>query len=380
MRPLPDTNYASVSSAKGALNNAAVPELGAFSPQDLEEIVAGVQDYLWATTQADPRDISDPLLNERAVYTINTNDLRGLVRYITNTAIHQYKETEKSFAAAAEHKPSEQGLLRMPKSMHSVAPTAVSPATTISVPQASFTAFVGTADEASRKTRRSSTTATILSRDSVTEITWMVGQGRLEAAGDPRHSPVGSDVSRLSPGSSSGDSVRGAQDGQLARDCELGTGPAITPDLPTVPLDDAETQQRSSMMVITSADEMEAQTEQEAENAERRLSTLARLRKKSAQLGQALGSFMNGEYRNTDHSPRRESTVVRLQTALDRIEPARPKQNAAIFGALTGAQPVGPVDHFHARRPGPPTNTCSEDGRWHTCAQHEANGCVRSSE
>lgn len=383
--PLQDISHVGPHPAKGASDSATVTELAVLGPEDLEEILATVKRQLRVTTQVLlGQNESDPLLNRWAVYRINDNDLHGLVSYIINTAILRLKDTKNSLACATEDKPSDQ-CPRIPKTMHSVAPVAVGPATTISVPQASFTNFAGATDGASQKIRRGSTTATILSRDSVTEITWMVGQGRLEAAGDPRHSPVGRDISRLSclsPGLSLDDTIRGPQHEQPPRDGESVAGPATRPEPPIVPQDTAETQQRSSMVVTTNADEdeLDQQAEQEAETAERRMSTLARFRKKSVQLGQALGSFINGEYRNIDHRPRRESTVVRLQTALDRIEPARPKPNAAIFGALTGAQPVGPVDHYNARRPGPPINTCSEDGRWHTCVQHEANGCVQFSE
>lgn len=128
------------------------------------------------------------------------------------------------------------------------------------------------------------------------------------------------------------------------------------------------------MVVMTSADETTQQAAGEVDQAGKTASYLSRFRKKSTQLGNAIGSFMNGDFRNADYKPRRESTVVRLRTALDRIEPSRPKQDAAIFSAFTGAQPIDVVDQYHARRPGPPSNTCSEDGRLHRCVQHEVTG------
>lgn len=127
--------------------------------------------------------------------------------------------------------------------------------------------------------------------------------------------------------------------------------------------DERSTQQRNSKVITTITNEPAQQAADEVEEAEENPSFLIALRKKSVRLGHAIGSFMNGDYRNADHKPRRESTVIRLRSALDHIEPSRPKQDAAIFSAFTGAQPIGVVDHYHARRPGPPSNTCSEDGR-----------------
>lgn len=117
------------------------------------------------------------------------------------------------------------------------------------------------------------------------------------------------------------------------------------------------------MLGTTNTNEPAQQAVDEVEEVEENPSYLIRLRKKSIRLGHAIGSFMNGDYRNADHKPRRESTVIRLRSALDRIEPSRPKQDAAIFVAFTGAQPIDVVDQYHARRPDPPSNTCSEDGR-----------------
>lgn len=64
-----------------------------------------------------------------------------------------------------------------------------------------------------------------------------------------------------------------------------------------------------------------------------------------------------------------------MRGILDRIQPSRsrPEEDLDIYTAFTGAQPVTPIDQYnsHARRPEPPIDACSEDGRRHKCVQHE---------
>ncbi|KAJ4423103.1 hypothetical protein N0V82_002232 [Gnomoniopsis sp. IMI 355080] len=317
------------------------------------ELLVAVKAYLEEATKTHSvLQGSETSLNDRVyTWTANDSELRGLLhRILDATECSRRLDIENASISSPVSTLSDQ----CPRILQIMNPVTVGPATTISLPEASFTS-----DGRAQRRRRISTIATIFSQDNVTEITWQANLDRLEAAGDPRHSPVGSDVSRLSPSTnrSSNETLRESR----MPESQTGAGGPIDSSLCIQ--DKPSTRQRSSMVVMTSADDTNQQAASEVEQAEENESYLSRFRKKSVQFGHAIGSFMNGDFRNADHKPRRESTVVRLRTALDRIEPSRPNQDAAIFGAFTGARPIDVVSQYHARRPGPPSNTCSEDGR-----------------
>lgn len=302
------------------------------------------------------------LLNDRVyTWTASDSDIRGLLQYILDAP-------NRSILLSSVNAPTSSLESRLsdqcPRGLKTIDPVTVGPAMTVSVPEVSFIS-----DTCTRRRRRRSTTATIFSQDNITEITWQANSGRLEAAAETHYSPVGSDVSRLSS-SINRSSKETRRESQMPPGSRFGASSTSEFSIQ----DDSGTQQRGSMAVMTSTNDATRQATGEDEKAEENVSYLNRLRKKSIQIGHTIGSFMNGDYRNADHKPRRESTVVRLRTALDRIEPSRPQQDVAIFGAFTGAQPIGVVDQYHARRPGLPSKTCSEDGRRHRCVQHEVTG------
>lgn len=105
---------------------------------------------------------------------------------------------------------------------------------------------------------------------------------------------------------------------------------------------------------------------------ERRPPLLARTRKKSVRFAQNEGPPADGEYHNVDYEPRRESSIFRMRAILDRLEPSRPKQDAAIFAALTGAQSIKPTYDLDDHRPMSRDQSCSEDGRLHRCTQQDS--------
>ncbi|KAJ4393249.1 hypothetical protein N0V93_002457 [Gnomoniopsis smithogilvyi] len=322
------------------------------SRKELDKLFVAIKTYLEEATKAHSvSKVPHPLLNDGVyTWTVSDSDIRGLLQYILN-ATDRSRQQEREDVSNPSSDPSLSD--ECPRLSKAIQPVIVSPAMTISVPEASFTS------DGRTQRRRSSTTTTIFTQDNVTEITWQAKLSRLEAAGDPRNSPVGSDVSRLSSSrdTSSNETKRGPPTPQSRSGAEHSSKAGLLTQ------NSSRNQQQSPMVVTTSADDTTQQAAQEVEETEGKMSYLRVFRKKSAQLGHAIGSFMNGDYRNADHKPRRESTVVRLRSALDRIEPSRVNQDPAIFGALTGAQPINVVDQYHARRPDPPSNTCSEDGR-----------------
>lgn len=234
------------------------------------------------------------------------------------------------------------------KSMDLVPPSALNPATTINIPEASFAdPAEGTAIQVGK--RQDSTTMAIVSDDNVTEITWLSGKGR------PSQAAAQLQASRSDLGCANKDEISDVNYSD----------------------DNMSTPRRS--LVIVAADEGPEADRQGDEASEEQLqrpsSFMGRLRQNSIQMGQkVVGAFVNGSYRNADYRERRESSIFRIRSILQGLEPQRPKENPAVFSAFTGAQPVQVADTDYVnspRRPGPLREACSEDGRQHTCTQHE---------
>lgn len=319
---------------------------------EIDDLVVAIKARLkQATINHSVTSKSDPLLSDQLyTWVVNDDDVRGLLHYILDVTSHP---SQTHGQRRLDSSPDFNSTDQCHRISGSMPPVLSGPATTISMPEPSFIL-----DGRVQRKRPSSTTATRVSPNKVTETTWQANLSRRETADDLLHSPVDSNVGRLSPDTSSDETMRGSQITPDRRPSTESSG--ISNGLGQ---DKRNTQQRNSMVVTTNTNEPAQQAADEVEEAEENPSFLKALRRKSVRLGHAIGSFMNGDYRNADHKPRRESTVIRLRSALDHIEPSRPKQDAAIFSAFTGAQPIGVVDQYHARRPGPPSNTCSEDGR-----------------
>lgn len=196
-----------------------------------------------------------------------------------------------------------------PRSMRPVASTTVGPATTITISEASFTPAIDT-DDGVRERPQTATTSTVISQDNVTEITWL----------HPRDSSpvvvpeVETTLDPPSPGSppSSTDQLKHAETARTLEHLGLAyperrasVGSRYDAKFSYRPESSIGNNNRkrrqSSMMVTTEGDELDPEGGPPT-------TLLAMVRKKSVQFGQAMGSLMNGAYRNADHRPRRDSS------------------------------------------------------------------------
>lgn len=346
------------------------------SEDEVAALLAGVKDYLREAARANTvlQDQDRPLTD--GVYTVSESDVKGLLSYILETA-GQLRKKGTSQGVITTAKETESSSSQAPRSMRPVASTTVSPATTITNPEASFTPAIDT-DDGVRERPQTATTSTVISQDNVTEITWL----------HPRDSSpvvvpeVETTLDPPSPGSppSSADQPKHAETARTRehlglayseRRASVGSRSDATYSYRPESSIGNNTRKRrqSSMMVFTEGDELDPEGGPPT-------SLLSMVRKKSVQFGQAMGSLMNGAYRNADHKPRRDSSVVRMRGILDRIQPSmpRPEDDLDIYTAFTGAQPVTPIDQYNSRTRRPERasdGTCSEDGRLHKCVHHE---------
>lgn len=349
-----------------------------FSEDEVGNLLDGVKDYLREAARAKTvLQNQDHSLTD-GVYTISESDVKGLLYYILEMAGQLRKKgmPQGVITTATE---AESSYPQVPRSMHPVASTTVGPATTITISEASFTPALDT-DDRGRERPQTATTSTVISQDNVTEITWL----------HPRDSsPVVVPEVETTPGPPSPGSPPSSTDqpnhAETARTLEhLGLPysarrasagnryDATVSYRPGSSIGNKTRKRRqSSMMVFTEGDELDPEGGPPT-------TLLSMVRKKSVQFGQAVGSLMNGAYRNADHKPRRDSSVVRMRGILDRIQPSmpRPEDDLDIYTAFTGAQPITPIDQYnsHTRRPERPSDgTCSEDGRLHKCVHHETD-------
>ncbi|ROV89467.1 hypothetical protein VMCG_10220 [Cytospora schulzeri] len=242
--------------------------------------------------------------------------------------------------------------------MSIVASTTVDPATTITISEASFTPAVGT-DDGGPQRAQTATTSTLISQDNVTEITWL--HPRISA---PLTDPELETTSEHQPPGTP-ESIDRAKNAETSRTLDHA---ALPYSLKRTPVDsqysitvnympgsstgnNVRQRRQSSMVVFTDGNELDLEGgPQSVEESGQPTTVLGRIRKKSVQFGQAMGSFMNGAYRNSDHKPRRDSSVVRMRGILDRIQPSmpRPEEDLDIYTAFTGARPITAIDQYNA--------------------------------
>lgn len=320
--------------------------------EDLDTVISKVRSYLREAIRAQASQ-AESAHQEDGHYRVSRSDLHGLLCHVLDDVNHltqdSFQDPKLSPPLGNSTSPSGFQSPRILRPNRSNASLPVHPAVTLSVPEASFTLALDLRSGGPQK-RHSATTATIVSPSNVTEVTCpsspdQQAESVLWANCSPTWDTAATGSSDVGPDEA---------DPKTARRDERGATSA------------------------KGYETIELERQDREEHPARRSSILATLRRRSQAFGQAVGSFVNGAYRNVDYRERRPSSVFRMRAILDRVEPSRPKQDMAVFAALTGAQPARlmhpmiSVDADTARRPGQPSHTtCSEDGREHECVQHE---------
>lgn len=289
--------------------------LAVFRKDEVDSMLSGVKDYLQEATGATTKSRDDDHPLRDGVYTVNESDVQGLVYHILDLADQVWKKRrpQDTTNTATE---TVQLFSPAPRSMCPVASTTVDPVTTITTSEASFTPAVGT-DDGGRQGAQAATTTTVISRDNVTEITWLHPSGSAPAVdaevesipdcpspGTPRstdQSKKAKMICTLDYPAQTYPVRRSSVDSRYSITVNHGPGSSIG--------NNTRKRRQSSMVVFTGGDELDPEGgSQSAEVSDEPTTVFGKIRKKSVQFGQTMGSFMNGAYQNADHKPRRDSS------------------------------------------------------------------------
>ncbi|KAL1867061.1 hypothetical protein Daus18300_006460 [Diaporthe australafricana] len=317
----------------------------AFIPQDEVEFVFDeIAEYVVSVTKKNCPVTGDKII-AKGDYRLTLGDMRGLSYYVRDLTDELFKPKKYRDMHRRQRRPTP-AIFSPPRAMQPTGSIPADPITSLNTsPADGPIVFPGFPRR--RRRRPGPNTATFVSADNVTEITWFgpisgyPSSEESEAEANPPPSPETGAVPSIVITKSSdeeGPSSAGTSDEAI-----------------TVIRDAAPTRrQQSSMLVFMDGDEEGegSQAQASKQNGQEQPNTvLGNIRKRSIALGSAVGSFMNGAYRNPDYKPRRESSAVRMRAILDRLSPPlpSPEENPDVFSAMTGARPVTPEDVFKAK-------------------------------
>lgn len=306
----------------------------AFVPQDeVEYVFDEIAEFVVSATRKNCPETGDMVI-ATGDYRLTLGDMRGLSYYVRDL-------TDELFKPKKHRRPTP-AVFNPPRAMQPTGPTTADPITSLNTSPADgpirFPGFPG------RRHRRlpGPDTATFVSADNVTEITWfgpISGYPSSDESGaeaKPPSSPETQEIpSIVITGSSNEDMPSSTGNSQ---DTFNADGPTRRKQKPT--------------QVLAAVDEEgEGPQSQAQADTEQPKTVLGKMRRKSVELTQVVGCFVNGAYRNPDYKPRRESSAVRMRAILDRLSPPlpSPEENADVFSAMTGARPVTPEDVFKAK-------------------------------
>lgn len=286
---------------------------------ELNALVAEIKDRLRKATETNAVQQQQDHPPRDGTYIVNESDIHGLLYYILDV-MKQLRTRRESNGTAITDTVVGPSFSPAPRSLRPAASPTVDPATTLTVPEATFTPATGVDDGGQqRAAQTATTTTTMVSRDNITSITWLKP---MESTPALRSGHEADSKSPSSPGT-----PNMTDQAQMARAASTVDRPVLSqPDNHTSsdsdshatvdfnkprPLTRVNTRKKRQESIIVSMGSDEAASEeglQTGEGSDQPKTVLGKMRKKSIQLGQAMGSFINGAYRNADHKPRRESS------------------------------------------------------------------------
>lgn len=312
----------------------------AFVPRDeVEYVFDEIAEFIVSATRKNCPETGDRVI-AKGEYRLTLGDMRGLSYYVRDLTDELFKPKKYRAMHMKQRRPTP-AVFNPPKAMQPTGSTPADPITSLNTSPADgpirFPGFP-------RRRRRlpGPNTATIVSANNVTEITWfgpMSGYpstDESEAEANPQHSPERRDIPSIV--------ITKPSDEDVHSSASKSQEPTTT-DIQT-------RRQQTSMHILTGVDEEdEGSVSQTRAEPEQPKTVIGKIRRKSTELGQAVGCFVNGAYRNPDYRPRRESSAMRMRAILDRLSPPLPvpEENANVFSAMTGARPVTAEDVFKAK-------------------------------
>lgn len=316
----------------------------AFVPRDeVEYVFDEIAEFIVSATRKNCPETGDRVI-AKGEYRLTLGDMRGLSYYVRDLTDELFKP-KKYRAMHTKYRRPTPTVFNPPKAMQPAGPTPADPITSLNTsPSDGPIRFPGFP----RRHRRhpGPHTTTLVSADNVTEITWFgpisgyPSTDESEAGANPPPTPETREIPSIVITEPSDEEIHSSTSNiQEPATAEVPTG-----------------RQQGSMHILAGVDEEEEGLQPQAQpqaqaGPEQPKTVVGKIRRKSIELGQAVGSFVNGAYRNPDYKPRRESSAMRMRAILDRLSPPlpSPEENADVFSAMTGARPVTAEDVFKAR-------------------------------
>ncbi|KAI3398380.1 hypothetical protein diail_9472 [Diaporthe ilicicola] len=334
----------------------------AFIPQEEVEFVFDeIAQFIVSATKKNCPVTGDKVI-AKGDYRLTLGDMRGLSYYVRDLTDDLFKPN-KYGAIHMRHRRPTPTAFNPPRALQPSGSTPADPITSLNTSPADgpimFPGF-----PRRRRRRPGPKTATFVSADNATEITWFgpisgyPSSEESEPEPDPPPSPE-------ETGAIPSIVITKPSDEGIREPARIGDG-STTVDGPT-------RRRQSSMVVFTSGDEEgESLQSRTQDGAEQPKTVLEKIRKRSIELGSAVGSFVNGAYRNPDYKPRRESSAIRMRAILDRLSPPLPSpgEDPEVFSAMTGARAVTREDVFKSKGRQQSTSArdaLTDDMRQHLC-------------
>lgn len=150
---------------------------GIFQDEDSDDILSRMHSYLREATKAHSSQHGAEHMEDEC-YTIRDSDLRVLLSYVSDAMDHFTNDNMQALPPPVRGpRPLLDQSCRVLKPNHSAVSSPAAPATTISISEAPFTQAMGSPDGGPQR-KQSATMVALVSRDSVTEITWPVTPDR----------------------------------------------------------------------------------------------------------------------------------------------------------------------------------------------------------
>lgn len=313
----------------------------AFVPRDeVEYVFDEIAEFIVSATRKNCPKTGDRVI-AKGEYRLTLGDMRGLSYYVRDLTDELFKP-KKYRAMHMKHRRPTPAVCNPPRAMQPTGSTPADPITSMNTsPADGPIRFPGFPHR--RRRLPGPNTTTFSSADNVTEITWfgpISGYPSTDDTEAEEHPPPPRPETREIPSI-----IMTKPSNKDIHSSASNSQEPIAEGTPT-------RRQQSSTHVLTEVDEgAEGSQSQAQAEAEQPKTVIGKIRRKSAELGQAVGCFVNGAYRNPDYKPRRESSAMRMRAILDRLSPPLPplEENADVFSAMTGARPVTTEDVFQAK-------------------------------
>ncbi|KAG8165387.1 hypothetical protein KVR01_005662 [Diaporthe batatas] len=282
----------------------------AFIPRgEVEYVFDEIAEFVVSATRKNCPETGDMVI-AKGECRLTLGDMRGLSYYVRDLTDELFKPKEYRTMHMKHRRPTPV-VFNPPVAMQPTGSTTADPITSLNTsPADGPIRFPGFPHRLQRLPGPSM--ATFVSAENVTEITWFgpisgyPSPDEVEAEEIPLPSPEAREIPAI----------------VVTRPSEEGTGTSAGNRQGTATAEGMTRRPQNSRQVLAAVDEEgEASQLQAQDEPEPPKTILGKMRRKSVELGQTVGGFMNGAYRNSDYKPRRESSALRMRAILDRLSP-----------------------------------------------------------